>query len=130
MDNTEMAIGMMEKVHTVYEILKMQLDITDINCILGQVPVDVGSVVHKIKEINAEHCENIIIYNMIFPPVGKTYTIDEASDSDKINDLAWKEIYLKAKSLGKTFDELVKELHKTNGANRCGRVNYNGQNEI
>lgn len=76
--------------------------------------INIDDVLKKIRKINQEHFENIFIYNMIFPSIGSTYTLINVSDLGKINDLSWKKTYLTVKLLGKTFNELVKELHKEN----------------
>lgn len=112
MNNSE-AIALFEKVHLAHEIADMKNDIQDIDRILGEKTINMDDVLEKIKEINEKHSENIVINYIIFPPIGGTCQADDAPDSSKINDLIWKKRYLQAKSFGKTFDELVKEL--TNG---------------
>lgn len=116
MNNSE-AVTIFEKLHLAHEIQEMENDISDIDRILGKEPINMDDVLKKIKKINEKHPENIIINHMIFPPIGRTCEVEDASDSSKINDLAWKKIYLRAKSSGKTFDELVKELTKMNQSN-------------
>lgn len=106
MSNEEMAIREMERIHTTYEIIEMQKDIQEIDNILGQVYINMDNVLNKIIEINKKHIENIVIYNMIFSLNGKNCSLNEASDSNKINDLLWKRKYLEAKLMGKTFNEL------------------------
>ncbi|MDE7206321.1 MAG: hypothetical protein K2N90_04055 [Lachnospiraceae bacterium] len=116
MDNSE-AIAIFEKLHLVHEIQEMNYDIGDIDCILGSQFINMDDVVTKIKKINEKHPENVVINYIIFPPIGGICKVDDAPDLSKINDLIWKRRYLQAKSLGKTFDEFVKELTKENGAN-------------
>ena len=112
MNNSE-AIALFEKAHLAHEIVEMKNDIKDIDCILGEKYINMDDVLKKIKKINEKHPENIVINYIIFPPIGGICQVDNAPDSSKINDLTWKKRYLQAKSFGKTFDELVKEL--TNG---------------
>lgn len=87
----------------------MQDDINDIDRILTY-PVDVAKVYEKIEHINRNHPENIMLFKLIYPPVGKPIPLDSATNDNLINDLIWKKEYLKAKMNAKLFDEFRKEM--------------------
>ena len=106
------AINLFEKAHTLQEQWKLENDIQDISNILNQKPILMYQVREKIDKVNKEHPENIVLFNMIFPPQGNRVPLDNAPDQSLINDLAWKQIYLQAKKAGKLFDEFCKEIRK------------------
>lgn len=105
------AIKLFEKAHFLKEKLDMQDDINDINEILTY-PVDVAKVYEKIEHINRKHPENIILFNIIYPPVGKPIPLNRATNDNLINDLIWKREFLNAKMNAKLFDEFCKEMKK------------------
>ena len=104
------AIGLFEKAHTLQEQWKLENDIQDIRNILNQRPIQMYQVREKIDKVNTEHPENIVLFNLVFPPRGNRVSLDNAPDQSLINDLAWKQIYLQAKKAGKLFDEFCKEM--------------------
>lgn len=120
----EEAIEIFEKASSLHEQLEIECDIRDIDCILSQCPVAVSQVKAKVKAINDNHPDNIIIFNLIFPPQGDRVSVDNAPDQALISDLKWKRTYLQAKKAGKVFDELRKEMQK----NEKGRGNGQAEN--
>lgn len=106
------AIDVFEKAHTLKEQLELENDIQDISDILNQRPIKMYQVRAKIEKINEKHSENIVLFNLIFPPRGNRVSLANASDQSLIDDLAWKQIYLQAKKSGKLFDEFYKEIRK------------------
>lgn len=106
------AISLFERVHTLQEQLKMETDIQDISNILNQRPISMYQVREKIEEVNEEHPENVLLNHIIFPPRGKSFLGGYIPDQNYIDDLTWKQIYLRAKKNGKLFDELCKEMRK------------------
>lgn len=106
------AIEIFEKVHTPQEQWKMENDIHDISNILIQKPINMYQVRTKIQKVNYEHSENIILYNLIFPPQGNRVSLANASDQSLVNDLVWKRTYLQAKKIGKAFEEFYKDMRK------------------
>lgn len=103
------AIRLFEKVHFLKDELDMQSDINEINNILT-LPIDINMVMNKIHDINRKHPENVILYNVIYPPVGSPVPLNRATDNGLINDLTWKKYFLIAKMKAKTFDEFCKEM--------------------
>lgn len=103
------AIELFEKAHLLIDELDMQDDINDINKILTY-PIDISEVKKKIKSINDNHPENIMLFKLIYPPVGKPIPLDSATDDSLINDLNWKRTFLNAKMRAKLFDEFRKEM--------------------
>ncbi len=106
----EEAIKLFEKVHLLGEQLDMQKDIDEICYILSQNSINMYQVREKIDVINNKHPENIVLFNIIFPPQGNSVPLDAASHEDLIYDLRWKQRYLQAKRYGKVFNELCKEM--------------------
>lgn len=107
------AIEIFEKVHSLHEQMDMENDIRDIGRVLSQRPIDLYQVRTQIDIVNRKHPENVILYNLIFPPHGNSVSLANASDQNLIDDLAWKQIYLQAKKAGKLFGELCKEVRKS-----------------
>lgn len=103
------AIRLFEKTHFLKDELDMQSDINEINNILT-LPININRVVNKIYDINQKHQENIILFNVIYPPVIAPVPLTRATDDDLINDLIWKRIFLSAKMKSKLFDEFFKEM--------------------
>lgn len=106
------AIDLFEKVHTLQEQWELENDIQDISNILSQRLIQMYQVREKIDKVNTEHPENIVLFNLIFPPQGIRVSLANAPDQSLIDDLAWKQIYLQAKKDGKLFDEFCKEMRK------------------
>lgn len=104
------AIDLFEKAHTLQEQWKLENDIQDIRNILNQCPIQMYQVREKIDKVNTKHPENIVLFNLIFPPRGNRVLLDNAPDQSLINDLAWKQRYLQAKKDGKLFNEFCKEM--------------------
>ncbi len=111
------AIDLFEKVHTLQEQRNLEDDIKDIRKILNQWPINMREVGAKIEKVNREHPENVVLFNLIFPPHGDRVSLENAPDQSLINDLAWKQIYLQAKKAGKVFSELCKEMRKNTQTN-------------
>lgn len=103
------AIRLFEKVHFLKDELDMQSDINEINNILT-LPININMVMNKIHDINRKHPENIILFNIIYPPVLNHIPLNRATDDDLINDLIWKSRFLSAKMKSKLFDEFSKEM--------------------
>ncbi len=106
------AIEIFEKAHLLQEQLDMENDIRKIGSVLSQRPVDIYQVKTQINTINRKHPENLILFNLIFPPQGNRVSLAEASDQGLIDDLTWKYTYLQAKKAGKAIEELHKEMRK------------------
>lgn len=106
------AIDLFEKAHFLKEQLDMEQDIRSISNILSQPSININQVRYYIDKINGDHPENMVLYNIMFPPRGNRVPVDCASDSSLIQHLLWKQNYLQAKRAGKTFDELCKEIRK------------------
>lgn len=109
----EDALKIFEKVYSLHEQIDMQNDIREISYILSQSICDRILMREKIDAINYKHKENVILYNFIFPPQGNRISLEDASAESLRSDLEWKRIYLQAKSTGKTFDELRKEMRNS-----------------
>lgn len=114
MTETE-AIGLFEKIHMLQEQLKMETDIQDIGNILNQQPINIDQVKEKIEKVNEKHPENVLLNHIIFPPRGKSFSGERIPDQSYIDDLKWKQIYLRAKKDGKLFEEFCKEMRKAYG---------------
>lgn len=108
MTNQE-AIKLFENAHSLKEQLDMQSDINDIDRILTR-PINIYDVKDKINSINENHPENVILYKIIYPPVGNPVPLNRATDNGLINDLIWKKYFLNAKMKAKAFDEFYKEM--------------------
>lgn len=106
------AIEIFERAHSLHEQLDMESDIRNISNVLSQGPIDMYQVRTQIVAINRKHPENVILFNLIFPPHGNRVPLANAPDQGLIDDLAWKQIYLRAKKAGKLFDEFYKEVRK------------------
>lgn len=106
------AIDLFEKVHTLQEQWELENDIQDISNILSQRLIQMYQVREKIDKVNTEHPENIVLFNLIFPPQGIRVSLANAPDQSLIDDLAWKQIYLQAKKDGKLFNEFCEEMRK------------------
>ena len=104
------AIKCFEKVHFLHEQNDMKNDIDHIVYILSQNPIDMFQVGEKIGIVNCKHPENIVIFNLIFPPKGNSISLNDACDDNLISDLTWKLNYLKAKREGKSFEEFRKTI--------------------
>lgn len=113
MMTAEDALKIFEKVYFLHEQIDMQNDIREISYILSQSICDRKLLRKKIDTINDKHRENVILYNIIFPPEGNHISLEDASAESLRSDLEWKRIYLQAKSTGKTFDELCKEMRNS-----------------
>lgn len=106
------AIEIFEKAHSLHEQLDMESDIRNIGSVLSQRPIDIYQVRTQISTVNRKHPENVILFNLFFPPQGNRVFLAEASDQDLIDDLTWKHTYLQAKKAGKAIEELYKEMRK------------------
>lgn len=103
------AIKLFEESHLIKDESDMQRDIHDIDRILTY-PVDVAKVYDKIEYINRKHPENIVLFKLIYPPVGNPVPLSSATKDNLINDLNWKRTFLNAKMRAKSFDEFRKEM--------------------
>lgn len=105
------AIELFEKAHLLKDESDMQDDINEIDRILTY-PVNVAKVYEKVDHINRKHPENIILFKLIYLPVGNLVPLNSATDDSLINDLNWKRTFLNAKMRAKLFDEFRKEMTK------------------
>lgn len=117
------AIECFKKGHFLHEQSDMIRDMNSIRLVLSQNPIDMFQVRAQIDIVNRKHPENVIVFNLIFPPLGKPVSLDSASDDNLIYDLAWKLDYLHAKQEGKAFEEFCKEMR------RISQENLNGGTE-
>ena len=97
-------------IHTATEIADMQSTINDIQKILQTIPFDEDTACQKICEINAKHPENTTIWNLLHANIPSGVSIQQASKENLYQDLQWKAYYLEAKILGKSVDEMRKDL--------------------
>lgn len=104
------AVDIFEKAHFLHDQSDMKRDIDSIRCVLSQNPIDMYQVKIQIDMVNQKHPENIILFNLIFPPQGNRVSVGSASDNNLISDLTWKLDYLQAKKKGKAFDEFCKTM--------------------
>jgi len=114
------AIELFEKAKFSYEQAYMKRDIKNNRHILSQNPINMNYVIKQINTVNSKHRENIIIYNIIFPPKGNPVPLILASDKEQISDLIWKLDYLQAKKEGKTFEEFCKAMRNISQENQNG----------
>lgn len=97
-------------VYTAIEIADMRSTIDDIQKILQTIPFDEDTARQKVYEINAKHPDNKMIWNLLHANVPSGVSIQQASKENLYQDLQWKEFYLEAKILGKSVDEMRKDL--------------------
>lgn len=114
------AIEHFEKAHFLHEQNDMIKDVDSIRCVLSQSPVDMFQVRTQIDTVNRKHPENVIIFNLIFPPQGNRVSLNSASDDNLISDLKWKLDYLQAKQKGKAFEEFCKTMRSIAQDNQNG----------
>ena len=96
-----------------FEITEIEKMIDSICRILDTVQFDVEEARAKIDEVNVKHPENVGVYNLLFRlQNGTGVPICFASHIELQSDLEWKRYYLNAKRMGKTVDEMRKELSK------------------
>lgn len=114
------AIERFEKAHFLHEQNDMIKDVDSIHCVLSQSPVDMFQVRRQIDTVNRKHPENVIIFNLIFPPQGNRVSLDSASDDNLISDLKWKLDYLQAKQKRKAFEEFCKTMRSIAQDNQNG----------
>lgn len=93
-----------------YDILKMQRTILKIQEIMKADPFSAKEARDEICAINLEHPENLVIYGLLFPQNSSGTRIVDADKECLIRDLQWKQYYLSAKFVGKSIDEMRKEL--------------------
>ena len=96
--------------YTAIEIADMRSTIDDVQRIMQKIPFDEDAARQKIYEINAKHPENTAVWNLIHANVPSGVSIQQASKENLYQDLQWKEFYLEAKILGKSVDEMRKDL--------------------
>lgn len=106
------AINIYEKAHFLHDQNDIGKDIDIIRWVLSNIPIDMHQVRTQIDTVNRKHPENIILFNLIFPPQGNRVSVGSASDDNLISDLTWKLDYLQAKQKGKAFDEFCKMMRK------------------
>jgi len=97
-------------VYTAIEIADMRSTIDDIQMILRTAPFDEDAARQKVYEINAKHPDNKMIWNLLHVNIPSGVSIQQASKENLYQDLQWKAYYLKAKILGKSVDEMRKDL--------------------
>ena len=100
----------LSSVYTAIEIADMRSTIDDIQKILQTIPFDENTARQKIYEINAKHPDNKIIWNLFHANIPSGISIQQASKENLYQDLQWKAYYLEAKILGKSVDEMRKDL--------------------
>lgn len=93
-----------------YDILKIQRTILKIQEIMNADPFSAKEGRDEICAINLEHPENLVIYGLLFPQNSSGTRIVDADKECLIRDLQWKQYYLSAKCVGKSIDEMRKEL--------------------
>ena len=123
------AIELFEKTHFLQEQIRMETDINGISNTLSQTFINMNQVRYYIDKINNEHKENMILYNIIFPPRGDRVPLESASNDSLIQHLLWKQQFLQAKRAGKTFEELCKTIRKMFSSSVAGGAQNNGQAE-
>lgn len=96
--------------YTAAEIEDMRSTIDDIQKILQTIPFDEDVARQKVYEINAKHPDNKMIWNLFHANIPSGISIQQASKENLYQDLQWKEFYLEAKILGKSVDEMRKDL--------------------
>lgn len=97
-------------VYTAIEIADMRSTIDDIQKILQTIPFDEDVARQKVYEINAKHPDNKMIWNLFHANIPSGISIQQASKENLYQDLQWKTYYLEAKILGKSVDEMRKDL--------------------
>ena len=97
-------------VHTAAEIADMRSTIDDVQRIMQKIPFDEDAARQKIYEINAKHPENTAVWNLLHANTPSGVSIQQASKENLYQDLQWKAYYLEAKILGKSVDEMRKDL--------------------
>ena len=100
----------LSSVHTAIEIADMRSTIDDIQKILQTIPFNEDAARQKIYEINAKHPDNKMIWNLFHANIPSGISIQQASKENLCQDLQWKAYYLEAKILGKSGDEMRKDL--------------------
>ena len=108
--NKEEAIRNFEKVRFLNEQIEIDKEINNCCFILSQDPVNMFQVNQEINLINEKYPENLILFNLIFPPKGNIVKLNAASSANLIEDLKWKLDFLRAEKIGKTFDEFCKAM--------------------
>ena len=106
------AVDIFEKTHFLHDQNDMKKDIDCIRYVLSQNPIDMYQVRAQIGTVNRKHPENVVLFDLIFPPQGNRVSLASASDDNLISDLMWKLDYLQAKQKGKAFDEFCKMMRK------------------
>ena len=102
----------LSSLYTAIEIADMRSTIDDVQRILQTIPFDEDTARQKIYEINAKHPENTAVWNLIHANTPSGISIQQASKENLYQDLQWKEFYLEAKILGKSVEEMRKDLQK------------------
>lgn len=97
-------------IHTATEIADMRSTIDDVQRIMQKIPFDEDAARQKIYEINAKHPENTAVWNLIHANISSGIPIQQASKENLYQDLQWKKFYLEAKIVGKSVDEMRKDL--------------------
>lgn len=98
--------------YTAIEIADMRSTIDDVQRIMQKIPFDEDAARQKIYEINAKHPENTAVWNLIHANTPSGVSIQQASKENLYQDLQWKKFYLEAKILGKSVEEMRKDLQK------------------
>lgn len=100
----------LSSVYTAAEIADMRSTIDDIQRIMQKIPFDEDAAHQKVYEINAKHPDNKMIWNLFHANIPSGISIQQASKENLYQDLQWKAYYLEAKILGKSVDEMRKDL--------------------
>lgn len=116
-------IDIFEKAHFLHDQNDMKKDVDNIFCVLSQNLIDMYHVRTQIDTVNRKHPENVVLFNLLFPPQGNRVSLASASDDNLILDLTWKLKYLQAKQKGKAFDEFCKTMRNAAQRQQDGGVN-------
>lgn len=105
------------------ERLKAAKELNDIRNLIDEIeriwnaPVfDKKKAKEIIQGVNRNHFENVVLYNLsTYRPrtnssnAGSGISIDTATQSQLQEDLQWKHFYFKAKLVGKSVEEIIRE---------------------
>ena len=96
---------------TLSEIAEIRKTIASIEKILCTEPFCADRARKKILEIDQKHPENLAcFYTLCRPAACQWVPVNQADDETRIRDLEWKRVYLNAKALGKSMEEMLKEI--------------------
>ena len=108
--NYQDAKAIYDKIDLAYDVGTLNSECLNIRFLLNQTNFDINAAREKICSINEKYPDNILVYNLLFPPCEPQISIGEANEPLLRLDLQWKHLYLVAKSQAKLFDEFLKEV--------------------